>query len=289
MSLFLTAKAAGVEEVVEAAKNSSPDGFAQMIADYGPTVVILAVFLSLFVFIVLALLKKSLKTNEEEKEQSYRDDMAKVVDEIVSHILPVIQSMPAKTDNTNNGTNQLPAPKSTKSLVEETIKTAIIFKNVSKTALTSLDCQRIAIYVFHNGNKSISGYPFIKFTCIYEYTNHNVEATIRGKNHKDIIIYEYSDMVNPLITDNEYVCSNIDNLDSQDQIVKFIAGSDVNSIYMRAIKSEDDDIIGFTVAEFSSYEDFLKVQNDGSLRRDMEAYNAVIKPIINHHQMKETN
>lgn len=289
MSLFLTAKAAGVEEVVEAAKNSSPDGFAQMIADYGPTVVILAVFLSLFVCIVLALLKKSLKSNEEEKEQSYRDDMAKVVDEIVSHILPVIQSMPAKTDNTNNGTNQLPAPKSTKSLVEETIKTAIIFKNVSKTALTSLDCQRIAIYVFHNGTKAISGYPFIKFTCIYEYTNHNAEATIRGNNHKDVIIYEYSDMVNPLITDNEYVCSNIDNLDSQDQIVKFIAGSDVNSIYMRAIKSEDDDIIGFTVAEFSSYEDFLKVQNDGSLRRNMEAYNAVIKPIINHHQMKETN
>ena len=123
MSLFLTAKAAGVEEVVEAAKNSSPDGFAQMIADYGPTVVILAVFLSLFVFIVLALLKKSLKSNEEEKEQNYRDNMAKVVDEIVSHILPTLQSMPTKTEDGNTDTGQLPAPKSTKSLVEETVKT----------------------------------------------------------------------------------------------------------------------------------------------------------------------
>lgn len=283
MSLFLTAKAAGVEEVVEAAKNSSPDGFAQMIADYGPTVVILAVFLSLFVFIVLALLKKSLKSNEEEKEQNYRDNMAKVVDEIVSHLLPTLQSIPAKTEEGNNDTGQLPVPNSTKSLVEETVKTAIIFKNVSKTALTSLDCQRIAIYVFHNGTKAISGYPFIKFSCIYEYTNHNVEATIRGRNHKDVIIYEYSDLVNTLITDNEYVCSNIDNLDSQDQIVKFIAGSDVKSIYMKAIKSEDDDIIGFTVAEFSNYEDFLKVRDNGNLRKNMEAYNAVIKPIINHH------
>lgn len=283
MSLFLTAKAAGVEEVVESAKNSSPDGFAQMIADYGPTVVILAVFLSLFVFIVLALLKKSLKSNEEEKEQNYRDDMAKVVDEIVSHLLPELQSIPAKTEEGNNDTGQLPVPNSTKSLVEETVKTAIIFKNVSKTALTSLDCQRIAIYVFHNGTKAISGYPFIKFSCIYEYTNHNVEATIRGRNHKDVIIYEYSDLVNTLITDNEYVCSNIDNIDSQDQIVKFIAGSDVKSIYMRAIKSEDDDIIGFTVAEFSNYEDFLKVRDNGNLRKNMEAYNAVIKPIINHH------
>ena len=242
-----------------------------------------SVFLSLFVFIVLALLKKSLKSNEEEKEQNYRDNMAKVVDEIVSHILPTLQSMPSKTEETNNDTGQLPAPKSTKSLVEETVKTAIIFKNVSKTALTSLDCQRIAIYVFHNGTKAISGYPFIKFSCIYEYTNHNVEATIRGRNHKDVIIYEYSDLVNTLITDNEYVCSNIDNLDSQDQIVKFIAGSDVNSIYMRAIKSEDDDITGFTVAEFSNYEDFLKVRDNGNLRKNMEAYNAVIKPIINHH------
>ena len=68
--------------------------------------------------------------------------------------------------------------------IQINIDTYKLFRQESKEVLDEIHCQRVAIYLFHNGNSTPYGYPFAKITCAHDYTSHGTIGTIRGENQK---------------------------------------------------------------------------------------------------------
>lgn len=162
------------------------------------------------------------------------------------------------------------------------------FNNASKTCLSILECTRVSIYVFHNGNKSLYGFPFFKITCIYDLTSASTKS-FASKNHVNCPLNIYG-FVGDLYTEGTYVNYNIEetrkankekNIDDKG-ILTFLEFSNTESVYMKAITTDDDKeaLCGFAAVEFNNPHKPDDTINNNYIMKTMDNYIKTIKPII---------
>lgn len=79
-------------------------------------------------------------------------------------------------------------------LTETYTKTNTLIKHKLKEVSDELSAERICVYMFHNGEHSLNGIPFLKTTCICEYIDRHKGATSLLMTHKGVPINMASDL-----------------------------------------------------------------------------------------------
>ena len=256
------------------------DKTSQATASYGPLVVsfsagLLVLIILFFVFIHITQKNIERKMARDDKTS---DSLGEFQKTIIDNALEEYKNKEAITmadvaeglKQVNNSINSLKTaieeshkPKEEKDDYHKDIVGAYIdvhnvFKDAATEVLGKLGCERVGIYVFHNGNKSYHGLPFFKMSCVHETTNSGTIANNhRGKNHCDLPLHLYSELIEVLWNEGSFISDDVRiTMENMKSLKEFIELSTVRSIYMKAIKDSNNMVAGFVVAEFNNTECF---------------------------------
>lgn len=241
---------------------------AKTINEYGPLIVALALIMVLLILVMGFMLYRTNKTiNDLQKAAKEDEDKKnKQIDKLLDHLLnnttlsdtlaKKVSEKVAEAVPTNSQPRDEVAEREKKDIVGMYIDVNMAFKSASRVALGKLRCSRIAIYVFHNGNRSLHGLPFFKMSCVHEWTIRG-SKTIRGKTHSEMPLHMYTDIIEALAADGEYVVSDVQqqSIDTEN-LMDFVMSSEVKSLYMLAIRDSNDVLAGFSIAEYNKGVDF---------------------------------
>ena len=214
---------------------------ANLINDVGPTAVILAVFILLFMGIMFYFMKMQQNITKQEMEQQRA---------ILTHILDENKKLMAEKEKESVKVKH----ESSGQLLKEYSKINNMLKHNCMHFLKETSANRIAIYIFHNGMYGITGIPFFKFSCIAEQVTKYQYAKI--KEHHDIPINLMGDMVDILLESREYYkYSDKCNVDEIDPIIHRLLNDDVDDFIIHSILDSNKNIIGLILAEFDKNDD----------------------------------
>lgn len=279
--------------------NDISDGtvnISKAMSEYGPIIVILSSFLFLFSIITVSMIiiaYKMIKKNID-RQNTTETQNRNIINEIIEKALKNNDSSSKKVDEINTELHKIHEminilkneksnkQESNKDIVGAFIDTEMILKDYSKELYNNIKCNRIAIYVFHNGNKSTHGLPFFKMSCIHEYTKYGTNTT-RGVNHINMPLHLY-DFIENLWTQKVYKISNIEKYleETNDSSLKdFIAFSSANAIYMIPIYANNETMAGFACIEFETAYAFGTNDNhDTMIENSIESFAQKVSPII---------
>ena len=274
------------------AQNSTPNpeqvtkavgGMAEIIDNYGGYIAILAVFILLFIFIVIGIIilnNRMMKASLEEK-LTLLNKQSSQNDKLLDHILNDDDDKDEKKEEREEKSESVIK----RDLVDTYIDINIILKDAIRTALNELNAERVAIYVFHNGNKSIHGLPFFKLSCIHEWNKVGSMAmktrAYRSITHHSMPLYLLSDIVEDIYANGRYYISDVQKKkDNSNCLQAFLEHSDVESMYAVAIKDDNDNIAGFVIAEFKDNIDFNNSSITEKIQSILEKTRDTVKPVV---------
>ena len=229
----------------------------KLINQYGPTVVIIAVFLILFIGLLVFILRSNHRMNQQmlEAQKNASENNQKMMQDMFDTFKTLVVNNKDKDDEDDEEDEEKPKKKK---IVSAYIDSSLAFKDASRIAISKIKCERVAIYLFHNGNHTPYGYPFAKMSCVHEWTLRG-SNTIRGTTHMNIPLYAFSTIVESLVKDGEFVIGNIYDhgiISADEQVFQFISGSTIRALFALGIKDKDGDLAAFTIAEFKDPQDF---------------------------------
>lgn len=263
---------------------------AQALSNYGIAIVVMAVFFVIFLILIVIMLysnakmMNSIMKNNQNNSSHDQELLSKFVDktfgtgsDTVNEIVQILSnklddsvkslqdSLEKTAEEILEEEKELPKDDYHRDIIGSYIDINMTFKNISRTALNSIACDRIAIYVFHNGNKSLYGFPFFKMSCIHEWTKLG-SNTLRGKSHTDIPLHAFNDFIEDLYRYRVYKSEDIDNAKMNNPSIKeFTSYSNTKAIYIVAVKNDENIITGFVSAEFDHVDTF-----ESDDKRDLE-------------------
>ena len=261
----------------------------KLINQYGPTVVIIAVFLIVFIGLLFFILRSNHKMNEQMIEA--QKAASKANQKMMQDMFDTFKSLVTKDRKTENeDDNEDEERPKKKKIVSAYIDSSLAFKDASRIAIGKIKCERIAIYLFHNGNHTPYGYPFAKMSCVHEWTLRG-SNTIRGATHVNIPLYAFSNIVEALVKDGEFVIGNIYDhgiISADEQVFQFISGSTIRALFALGIKDKDGDLAAFTIAEFKDPQDFSDEEVYKNVKDALSTMNDSIYSIIVNDEFRNS-
>lgn len=116
--------------------------------------------------------------------------------------------------------------------------------------MEQLNCDRINIFEFHNGDTYYSGSSQQKFSNTYELTKEGISS--ESTKLQNLRISNFNTLVKEVIKNDMFVCKNINIIDSCTE-KEFLKGQGVKSIYSFCIKTLTGKSIGiFSVSYVSN-------------------------------------
>lgn len=287
--------------------SESVDGMSKTISEYGPSIVIMAIFFIIFILLVFLVLRSNSKMMAQILDKQNHND--KIEEELLSRLIDNALQKKEKSENkaaeniiTKFEESLKPIKKKVDSMAKEIevdkeihsdlvgsyMNVNMAFKDASRIVLSSIKCDRVAIYVFHNGNKSMHGLPFFKMSCIHEWTNRG-SNTLRGKSHTDMPLHLFVDFIEDLWKNGVYKSENVEKTEVIDNsIEEFVAYSKTKALYLDAVKDENDNISGFVVAEFENEDTFEHDEiRDKEVRNALDTMVSKISPILNYYTISK--
>lgn len=208
-----------VDEVNTIADGISKYGFNAMIL--AVLIIVLLIIMTAFIFVFMKQSKNLMKQNEE----------------LTSNLIKYKQ---------DNGKIEIK-----KETVESYTTYTEMLKEMCSKTHNLIKADRVAIYVFHNGQVSLSGFPFMKTSCISEWVTYSEYSRIHI--HRDIMINLFTGMISELVDKGEYIILDTDVLKSSDPIMyRLIEMDRIESTFVNAITDSDNKLIGYVCAEFIS-------------------------------------
>lgn len=238
------------------------DNLSGTIYNYGPLVVICSVFILAFLIMFGTFIKIFKNMINKLMNDANNDD-----------------EHGQESSHDQHSDHEANPSKPQKDPIKSFISSSVAFKGASKVAIRKLDCDRIAIYVFHNGTKSFYGLPFIKFSCIYEETKSGMN-TIRGKEHKNVPLHLFDDFIDILYESKEFCCDADDEFWTNPKLQEFLSGSKTKSIFILPIKTDDDRLAGFTSCEFYKTIDVHEEHAHEDIKDTLKDFNQSIRYIV---------
>ncbi len=279
------------------------DTLSGTISEYGVPIVIMAVFFIIFLLLVFLILRNNAKmmshiTGRQNHSEQFEEELLsklvdsaleaklgnnmaeKIADEVKQAVAPIQQTAESMSNT------QITEDAIHKDLVGAYIDVNMAFKDASRSALSELDCARVAIYVFHNGNKSMHGLPFFKMSCIHEWTNRG-SNTLRGKSHVDLPLHVFTDFIEDLWKNGIYKSENIEKSITTDiSLNEFVAYSKTKALYLNAIRDDNNVIAGFVVAEFENEDTFeSNSQRNDEVKGILDKMVMKVSPMLIYHHI----
>ena len=279
---------------------SSIDGMASTIDKYGIAIAALALIFVVFVILILFVLRSNRKlidTLTSNDKNKYEEELlSKLIDNALSN--KVETSISEKID-TGIKSAVDPIKESLSTIVDEHalkekihgdlvgsyIDINMALKDASRAAFEKLNnASRVAIYVFHNGNDSMRGLPFFKMSCIHEWTNIG-KATMRGQSHTNLPLHMYSDFIEDLWKNGEYLCEDVNkHIDTDVSLASFIEFSKTQALFIDAVRDDHSAVIGFVIAEFEAPETFEREDSrKDEIKSILDRMCGRIAPILNYY------
>lgn len=113
--------------------------------------------------------------------------------------------------------------------------------------LNQVDADRVMIYEYHNGGKTLTGVNFIKCTCTYDATDLGIPS--KKSEHGNIPISTHYIWNKLLLERNPIICPNI-KLENDSVMSQILKTEKVQSYYSFLLNDYDGKPIGFMTVEF---------------------------------------
>lgn len=171
---------------------------AELIHKIGPVAVILAVFLILFLVIVMTLLKGFMNNQKKLQEQN---------EQLTQIMITTFENQKKLRDEEDTA----PIPKKNydeRNMVGIFVELNRTFKMDCKQYAQALACDRIAIYVFHNGSHSSHGLPFFKTTCVSEWIKPGCGIPTHLMDSNAVPLTVFDDIIDRLYTYGQVIVRN---------------------------------------------------------------------------------
>lgn len=271
-------------------------GLASLLQEYGPFIVILAVFLLVFLGVMAFIVKSNASANKQMLES--QREASKLNQQLTKQMMDAMIDLVNTNNSARNAANEAEkketkeevTPTKKKQIVSSYIDSSLAFKDAARITIEKTHCERVAIYLFHNGNHSPYGYPFAKMSCIYEWTARG-SGTIRGANHTNVPLYAFETIVEGLVKDGEFGVSNTYDhgiLSADEQVFQFISGSSTRSLFALGIKDHDGNLAAFTICEFKEPQDLASAQVYDSIKGALQSMNENIYSIVIDQKFRDS-
>lgn len=107
---------------------------------------------------------------------------------------------------------------------------------------------RSAVYIFHNGTKTLSGSHLLKFSCLTEYAN-IYQHCANGK-HQNVAIGQIKDVCNCFMKGKPFVAWNTEELKDSSYTKEWLIDQRVKSTVAVPIYGRTGGVIGFVVSDY---------------------------------------
>lgn len=226
--------------------------YTQLINTYGVSSVIVALFMIILVVVLGYMIRTNQKTNNQ-----LIDQQQKLVDKLMEGLGTQGQE---KKD-------EVQSPPKEKNIVELFLNINSGIKDILKDIYTTLETDRAAVYVFHNGVYSSHGLPFFKISCICEMVrmNSGVAKNINAHNGMPLQMFDTSILYlhrngSMIIADTDDEAD--DNVKNSPVLVGMLKSNNIKSAAGIALYDTDGNIMGILIAEFASKRDNLEEVKD---------------------------
>jgi len=235
--------------------------FSRLINEYGPLIVILAVFLMLFITVIVYMIKSN-KENQEMTKQL----ILKMIDE----------KFPQNPELSER------KPYDEKNIVTIFMELSEALKTVCQHTMKRTNSDRTAIYVFHNGAHASHGLPFFKLTCICETISKNSNANIKIAEHSSVPLNLYETIVSNLYNNSEYRI-RLDRTDDPGEII-FLRNTKIKDCFFVPIYDDDNNMMGFTFNGYNTVDDSRSMETEKEILGELAM---MAKPVIEYSKFQE--
>lgn len=237
---------------------------AETIDKFGPVFVIISVFILIFLAVILFFLK------------SYTDasgQMAKQQQLMLDYI------MKKDKEEKNHQAEE-------KNIVEVFYKINTHIKTECEKFQEKTDCDRIGVYVFHNGTSASHGMPFFKTTCVCEYIKRGSGITPHIKDSTNIPITIYDDIVEKLYTEGGVVTvrNSVEGAFHSDSF--FLDKDKAATAIFTVVFDSSNSIMGFILGEYHAELNEEKINSDANIYKELCAR---LKPTLEFSEFQKLN
>lgn len=107
---------------------------------------------------------------------------------------------------------------------------------------------RSAVYVFHNGTKTLSGSHLLKFSCLTEYAN--IYQHCSNGKHQNVSIGQIKDVCNCFMRNKPFVAWDVSELKDSSYTKEWLIDQKVKSTVAVPIYGRTGGVIGFVVSDY---------------------------------------
>lgn len=265
---------------------NSVERTSKLLDQYGVEIVLLSVFIVIFIIILTVIILNNRKLINELIEENKAKELntEEIIKTTVNACVTSFKEAESQLIQDSMEQSFKKEKEFHKKAIQYNINAYAIFEEATKAVMRELHCQRIGIYLLHNGNETPYGYPFAKASCVYEYTFKGPVRTVRGSNHMNLPLYAFSRLIEHLMNYDDCLVDSIDEYGFQDaeskqQFIDFVSGSNITSLYALAIRDNSGIIAAFTTIEYDS-SDKLHIYPYNEFKQIANLMNSTIKPII---------
>lgn len=232
---------------------------AGFIQQYGPLIVILAVFLLLFLTIFAYTINANKKAIESDREMNKQ---------LVTSILNDYFAKTAKVVEGNKNYDE-------KNIVNIFVKLNKALKNVCESTCRKTNSDRTAIYVFHNGSQASHGLPFFKLTCISEWVSKNSNSNIKMAEHTALPLNLFDNIIQGLYENSEYRIILDETKDPGDML--FLKNTKIKDCFFIPIYDDDNNMMGFIFNGYNTVRDNIDIEKE---KESLAELASTAKPVI---------
>lgn len=207
-------------------------GLAKVIKEYGMEVCIVAVFITLFIFVIKFIIDYTNKTS---------DRLAKLQEEIVNMLKEEIKELQPE-----------PQPKNV-NVLEIFVQLDSAIKDIIRDVKIDFDCDRISVYAFHNGTHSSHGFPFFKMTCISEQVKRGSGVMPSLKDQIALPLSMFDNCLYDIYKIGHVEVSDIEDIKETYPVIYNMANkNNIKSGCGVSIFNPDNDILGIILVEYKN-------------------------------------
>lgn len=249
---------------------------------YGYAIVLLSIFLIIFIIFIMVILKQNSNSQKMFQEQNQI---------LLNQILTNSNKLNQENEESKlfNTFSEEKRAYDEKNIVTIFVKLNRIFKFECKKYLERIDCDRIGIYVFHNGTVTSHGLPFFKVSCICEWIKRGTAICSHLNDTNGIPLNLFDDIIDNIYTKGiVLVCNDPTNQDSA--FIKsdsfYLDTDDVEFAMFVPIYDKNDNILAMVLAEYRHMIDkeFIDEYLD-----ELKELCRSIKPVLEFSEYQDIN
>ena len=204
---------------------------SEMMERAGVAVVVIAVFLVIILISVITFIGVAVNGNKR-RETQYETLLREVTEQNNKFIGMLIDN-----NNANNQSGLFKVSVECGALIEEHLKHLY---HVTKA-------DRVALYVFHNGQRMLNGGHLLKMSCLNEYSLS--EKLLYSYRHKDTPISQISVVCNALLEKGCWSCTDTSTIEDP-SLKQWVRAFGYKSVFIKGVFNTHGEVIGFASAEY---------------------------------------